>query len=585
MRTMGSEGPLPEDDEEGTFTVNGHDLSHLPWQHPADLVGGSHAAHMQDSMVEDFNAATSFVMRSSPFQAGALTPSRRQDGVAGPRAHERLSDRAQERSFDGRLSEAESALVSAQQWLPPCDVVPEENLEQSLSQPEPQPAVGRHRGSQAMLPLMGTSPEDESLFHGSAGGLCDSLGVALDDKPQVRDPDAGIVGAAADDTDADFGEPVQPLRPRTRGLPGNTVPVGTENNAPISSNAIEKKLRQPAEKPQHCPAPGVDGAGAPPPPPPHETIARHHYYGSPLCDAGVTVQAAAAAVNMRDMAELRSFRNPPAVVCQVLEAVAVLLGVEDVRWAKMRKLLDKDFVAKIRTFDPSSTTLAQAERLAVILQVPTFSDGLLGERCPAVLSLATWCNAVGRHLEAPLPAVAPPPMPLPSSGGRTSRRENWHGQLGGGLSEVDNGSVACLQRPDMGGLEVEPDLWSLSEEELAHVSELKVSRAGVGAVTFHGITDCRGLAQRRRLLEIIILNPGEVVVYPNQLTKPQVGVGLNKPASVCLFGCLPKAQGFKDRRARERYKRRVRQMTEDKGAEFVDYDCDEGIWQFRVAHF
>jgi len=117
------------------------------------------------------------------------------------------------------------------------------------------------------------------------------------------------------------------------------------------------------------------------------------------------------------------------------------------------------------------------------------------------------------------------------------------------------------------------------------VQELRISREGVGAVTFHGGTDCRNLVSRRRLSEIIVLNPGEVVVYPNQSLKPPVGVGLNKPASVVLFGCLPKTQGFRDKRARERYKKRVRQMTEDKGAEFVDYDCDEGVWQFRVAHF
>mmetsp|Transcript_4732 Transcript_4732/g.14090 ORF Transcript_4732/g.14090 Transcript_4732/m.14090 type:complete len:327 (+) Transcript_4732:2-982(+) len=324
--------------------------------------------------------------------------------------------------------------------------------------------------------------------------------------------------------------------------------------------------KQPAQ-----PTPGVDGAGAPPPP---EAPSRP--CSASLCDAGVTVQTAAAAVNLRDLAELRSFRNPPAVVCQVLEAVAVLLGVDDVRWVRMRKLLDKDFVAKIRAFDLSSITPAQAERLAVLLQVPTFSDGLLGERCPAVLSLAVWCNAVGRHLEAPLPTSAPHPMPLPSAGGRSSRRD---------LAQADGSNVTVSQRPDLGGLEVEPDIWGLSDEELACVPELRISRYGVGTVTFHGLTDCRDLVTRRRLSDIIVLNPGEVVVYPNQNVKPPVGVGLNKPASVVLFGCLPKAQGFRDRRARERYKKRVRQMTEDKGAEFVDYDCDEGIWQFRVAHF
>jgi nuclear pore complex protein Nup98-Nup96 len=139
--------------------------------------------------------------------------------------------------------------------------------------------------------------------------------------------------------------------------------------------------------------------------------------------------------------------------------------------------------------------------------------------------------------------------------------------------------------PELGGLLVEPDLWSLDQVELARVHELQVSRDGVGAVTFHGITDCRGLVGKRKLSDIVVLSPGEVIVYPNQSMKPPVGSGLNKPASIVLYGCLPKAQVFIDKKARERYKKRVRQMTEDKGAEFIGYDCDEGIWQFRVQHF
>jgi len=492
----------------------------------------------KDSMaVDDTNAATSFVMRSSPFQAASPVHERVRD-----RVHERL----QECSFEGWVAEAEGALVSAQQWLPPCDAV----------------------------------PEDDSVFHGS-------FGLPPDVKPLVHDPDAGNGGPAADNTDADYDEPVQPLQPRTRGLPGNTAPDLSGEDTGTTTDGMEKKLIQPAERKQlfpASPAPGVDGAGTPPPPAlPQEASARH--YSSLLCDADVTVREAAAAVNLRDLAELRSFRNPPAVVCQVLEAVALLLGMEDCRWAKMWKLLDKEFVAKIRSFDPASTSPAQAERLAVLLQVPTFSDGLLGDRCPAVVALAAWCNAVGRDLEAaplaprtstarlPMPRVRPAPAPAPAPR-----------QVGRGPGSARSSGKPGA-RPDLGGLEVEPDLWSLSEDELARVPELQVSRAGVGSVTFHGITDCRSLVQRRRLLDIIILNPGEVVVYPNQSSKPSVGVGLNKPASVCLFGCLPKAQGFRDRRARERYKKRVRQMTEDKGAEFVDYDCDEGVWKFRVAHF
>jgi len=140
-------------------------------------------------------------------------------------------------------------------------------------------------------------------------------------------------------------------------------------------------------------------------------------------------------------------------------------------------------------------------------------------------------------------------------------------------------------RPELHGLEVAPDLWGLAESELAHIEELSVSRLGVGSVTFHGPMDCRGFLVVQPLLEVVVLRPGEVVVYPDQDMKPPVGTGLNRPASVTLYGCLPSAQAIRDSTARERYKQQVRHMTEGKGAEFVDYDCDRGIWHFRVAHF
>ncbi|CAE8743096.1 unnamed protein product, partial [Polarella glacialis] len=194
-------------------------------------------------------------------------------------------------------------------------------------------------------------------------------------------------------------------------------------------------------------------------------------------------------------------------------------------------------------------------------------DGSLSERCPAVASLATWCNHVGRFIEW----------------------ESVASQLGQELDAVGHGrssdpeTEVARSHCMMGGLLVEPDLWKLPEDELAYVENLTVTREGVGSVTFQGSTDCRQLVHC--LTEVVVLNPGEVVVYPNQKLKPPVGSDLNKPASITLYGCHPKTQRFPDTRAREKYKQRVRAMTEEKGAEFVDYDCDRGVWQFRVAHF
>jgi len=356
-----------------------------------------------------------------------------------------------------------------------------------------------------------------------------------------------------------------PLQPRTRGMPSGATGA-LQMDGRVRSSASERRLR----------------------------------LTDPATDASTSVVAAAASVSLKDLADLRSFRQPPAVVCQVLEAVAVLLGVSDVRWVRMRKLLDKDFIHRLCSFDPASATPAQAERLKVLLRVPTFSDKSIGDRCPAVVALAAWCNAVGRHLEVAPPATPSSQVPTPVAG--RSKREPGGCGSGRSRSDLSQSPDGCVSQatprskaiprspskaevPDLGGLLVEPDLCSLDQGELARVHELQVSRDGVGAVTFHGITDCRGLLGKRKLSDIVVLNPGEVIVYPNQSMKPPVGSGLNKAASIVLYGCLPKAQVFIDKKACDRYKKRVRQMTEDKGAEFISYDCDEGIWQFRVKHF
>jgi nuclear pore complex protein Nup98-Nup96 len=123
----------------------------------------------------------------------------------------------------------------------------------------------------------------------------------------------------------------------------------------------------------------------------------------------------------------------------------------------------------------------------------------------------------------------------------------------------------------------------MSEAELARVRNLRFTRENVGSIHFHGETDVREVLPH--LADVVLLQSGEVVVYPNPGSKPPIGTGLNKAADITLFGCVPKTQSFSDAKAKERYRRRVKHMTEEKGAEFLDYDCDRGIWKFRVNHF
>eukprot|EP00435_Cladocopium_sp_Y103_P031069 s2656_g7.t2 len=141
-------------------------------------------------------------------------------------------------------------------------------------------------------------------------------------------------------------------------------------------------------------------------------------------------------------------------------------------------------------------------------------------------------------------------------------------------------------RPDLGDLVVTPDIYSMTPNELRHVRDLKVHRPRVGEVTFHGEIDLIAYPDiLEDLPNLVRLDPGEVVLYPDSLRKPFEGEGLNRPATITLFGCLPPQLADFDEESKARYRHRIAEMTEQKGARFLDYDCDKGLWQFCVDHF
>jgi len=129
----------------------------------------------------------------------------------------------------------------------------------------------------------------------------------------------------------------------------------------------------------------------------------------------------------------------------------------------------------------------------------------------------------------------------------------------------------------------DPDLETLSPNELTCVKDLTISRPDVGEITFHGETDVTNLDFER----IVRLEIGEVLVYPDPNLKPAEGVGLNKAATVTMYQCWPPngSKLLEDPASQDKYKKKIKQMTEEKQARFIDYDCSTGVWKFSVEHF
>jgi len=191
--------------------------------------------------------------------------------------------------------------------------------------------------------------------------------------------------------------------------------------------------------------------------------------------------------------------------------------------------------------------------------------------CVPVVPLAMWCRAIGVYLSKTKFRGGPEIRPVAGAGAAGTMQP--HGQLD-------------QLPPNESYLVFDPDIRNMSDDELRCVQNLTISRPNVGTISFHGITDCTNLDFER----IVRLEIGEVLVYPDSSTKPDIGIGLNKAATVTMYECWPPngRKHLQDPKSQERYRNKIKTMTEEKhaaAARFLDYDCNTGIWKFSVEHF
>lgn len=347
-----------------------------------------------------------------------------------------------------------------------------------------------------------------------------------------------------------------------------------------------------------------------------------------LQQASRQVQACAEAITVAHLEEILQLGRPDAVVREVVETMLMVLGYRDTKWVAALSYFGRPavFLEKMRGFDASrSVSRLQYQKLCrgLTSSQGTFEEGYVDKVCPACGPIARWCRAVGdllarRYGSAPeavlrsssgsgyrpaeprslvqRPAASPgPPAESEACPPLCSRsemrpvnedardREAAERKREEGIPREFAAARARLQKH---GLELLPDVTGLGLDVRA-VRGLTVRRPNVGEVTFHGTVD---LVKEHGILEelpsIIRLQPGEVVLYPDAGTRPPEGEGLNRPATITLYQCMPPNNGnFPDPESRARYRERIARMTEAKGAQFVDYDCDRGVWQFSVDHF
>lgn len=168
-------------------------------------------------------------------------------------------------------------------------------------------------------------------------------------------------------------------------------------------------------------------------------------------------------------------------------------------------------------------------------------------------------------------------------------------QQGSRLRNSENGQDDSRNAPlTDGDYFTKPSLKALramSKKDLSDVIDLEVGRQGYGSIQWQEPVDLSELSSVRELLGgVVVIEDREVMVYSGKYEedKPEVGKGLNVPATVTLYKCWPL-----DKATREPIKSadhaRTRQLINKlrKKAEttFVDYVAESGAWIFNVEHF
>lgn len=132
-------------------------------------------------------------------------------------------------------------------------------------------------------------------------------------------------------------------------------------------------------------------------------------------------------------------------------------------------------------------------------------------------------------------------------------------------------------------------LLEYSKAQLSKVKDFKVGRRGYGQISFSGFVDLSTLETLEDVTgQIVVFEPKMCTVYPQESIKPEIGRGLNVPATITLEQCFPLSkdtrQPIRDT-AHPRFQQHVDRLKRMTGTEFVDYLADTGTWVFRVNHF
>ncbi|KAL4230158.1 Nuclear pore complex protein Nup98-Nup96 [Mactra antiquata] len=136
-----------------------------------------------------------------------------------------------------------------------------------------------------------------------------------------------------------------------------------------------------------------------------------------------------------------------------------------------------------------------------------------------------------------------------------------------------------------------PSLEALAErvdsDGNCYVEDFTIGREGYGSIYFPGTTNVANM----NFDETVFFRRKELIVYPDDDNKPEVGEGLNKKAEITLDCVWPRDKTVgtsvksPERLKAMRWQDKVEESSLKVGAKFIDYRPETGSWVFEVKHF
>jgi nuclear pore complex protein Nup98-Nup96 len=132
------------------------------------------------------------------------------------------------------------------------------------------------------------------------------------------------------------------------------------------------------------------------------------------------------------------------------------------------------------------------------------------------------------------------------------------------------------------------EILAMNRVQRQKVENFAVGRENVGSVSFKVPVDLSNIDLDELYGNIVILEPRSATVYPVAAKKPQVGKGLNVPATISLEQSWPRARDKRtplQDKTGSRIAKHIERLKRIENTAFESYDAEHGIWTFSVEHF